>query len=170
MGERAVEDALLAGVREGLLDPPQEGMRPLLGGGCLERPDAAAGGVAEADHVLDRAALAAGVHALEDEQDPAPVARPARREQAFLQVGQVLAHAGGGRLARGLVPGAERDGVGVVGGQIDPLAARHAQQLTETGLLLLTGLPPGVLLGHGAPLPLGYLRHGPVTAKVVPGV
>lgn len=184
---RAVEDAQFAGERERLLHAPQEGVCAFLGRGCLERRDPAAGRVEQADDVLDRAALAAGVHALEDEQDAAPVARGARRPQPLLEGGEALTDPSRGGRARPLAVRAAGGGGGVVTGQVERLAAGDAQPLPQRGAVLLLVLPR-----HRAPLrscvPIvrrgagfrtrrpgrergrGYRRQGPVTANVVPGV
>ncbi len=173
---RAVEDADLAGFGQGPSDPPEEGVRALLGGRRLEAPDAAARGVEMPDDVLDRAALAAGVHALEDQQDPAAVTRRARGPQAFLQVGEAFDHledsAGkpGGLVAR-------TGGVALASYEERstswPPGTRSRWRSGRGPALALFAVvrPLAVLLGHRAPLPavsLDAVRREPGARAVVP--
>ncbi len=65
---RAVEDHDLAARRAEVVDPPEVVVRKLRGGRRLERLDAAALRIDSGEDGSDRAVLARGVHALEDEQ------------------------------------------------------------------------------------------------------
>jgi hypothetical protein len=88
---RPVEDADLPGGRQRLLDAPQEVVLELLGCRLLERRDAQPLRIDQAGRVPDGAALARGVHALEDEQDRAWVVSGPVRVQPFLEIGQLVA-------------------------------------------------------------------------------
>ncbi len=85
---RPVEDPDLPGLGEGLPDPPQEVVGPLLGGRRPERGDPHPLRVTGSDDVLDDAALASGVHALDDQQSAAVATALRRCGQPLLQVGQ----------------------------------------------------------------------------------
>jgi hypothetical protein len=84
---RAVEDADLAGPRQGLRDPPQEVVAALLGRWRLEPSDLRPLRVEPADHMDDGAVLPAGVHALEHEQQ----GTGALRVEALLELVHALA-------------------------------------------------------------------------------
>src|SRR6266540_3089641 len=89
---RAVEDAEVAGGRHLAADPPQEVVPALLGRRRLEGLDVAALRVEHPDDVLDGAVLAAGIHALQDQQHPAgAVAGGALGVQRLLQRREPLA-------------------------------------------------------------------------------
>ena len=77
-----------------LLDAPEEVVRELLLGGRLEGRDAHALRVDLADDVADGAALAGGVHALQDEQDAAGARRCGPRRTAAPAGRRAAARAG----------------------------------------------------------------------------
>jgi len=116
---RAVEDTDVAGLRQPLLDAPEEVVRALLLGGGLEAVDPYALRVDQADGVAQHAALAAGVHPLQDEQHAALRTRRPLGPEAFLQVGELGTHGGQGRLAVGLRAVEAGRGVGLDRGQVD---------------------------------------------------
>ena len=70
---RAVEDADLAALREHVVDAPEEVVRELGRARGLEAGDAHAHRVEAAERVLDGAVLARGVHALQHDEQCAPV-------------------------------------------------------------------------------------------------
>ena len=69
----AVEDPELAVVRNGMMDPPQVVVIPLIVGGNLERLDLDAGGVQPGHDVADGAVLASRVGRLEHDEERALV-------------------------------------------------------------------------------------------------
>lgn len=74
---RAVEHPDVAGRRERLVDPPEVVVRAFLLGGLAEAGVADTHRAARSDHMLDDAALARGVHALQHQQHrPAVAALP----------------------------------------------------------------------------------------------
>ena len=93
-----VEDADVARARAGALRSATGSRAPLLVGGRLERRDPDALRVDQADRVAEHAALAGGVHALEDQQHASRRAGGPLGEQPLLEVGQL------GRRARTAPP------------------------------------------------------------------
>ena len=108
---RPVEDADVAGARQLLLDAPEEVVGALLLGGRLERVVLDALRVDHAHHVAHDAALARGVHGLQDEQDLRRGAGARGGEEPFLQL---VEHPAGFLQVRG---GAELV-AGVAGGRL----------------------------------------------------
>src|SRR6185436_10066599 len=70
---RAVERAHVPGLGQLPADAPEEVVPALLRGRYPEARHPHAGRVEQADDALDRAVLAAAVHRLQEQQDPAPV-------------------------------------------------------------------------------------------------
>ena len=124
---RAVEDGEHAGRRELLADAPEEVVRELLGRRAAERDDVHAGGVDLADHVLDRAALARGVHPLEHEQHAARAAAAALRVELLLQRGDPLGLRGLDLLGGGLLAAESRLAARVDRAQVDGAPGRPQQ-------------------------------------------
>ena len=126
----AVEHAHLARSGQGLADPPQETAPALLRRRSAERLDAHALRIHQADGVAHGAALAGGVHPLQDEQQPPLPARAAMREQALLQIGDSRCQPGKLLLPRHLVSHEARGRTRVVGGEVDR-AGRQPQQVGD---------------------------------------
>ena len=115
----AVEDADHARRRAPRAIAPQEVVAALLGGGRLEGGDPDTLRVDEADGVPQHAALAGGVHALQDEQHARMPVGLALGVEPLLQLGERLAHRGQRRLAVHLVARRSRGSARVDGGQVD---------------------------------------------------
>src|SRR4051812_45607511 len=75
-------------LRKSLVDPPEKAVAALLRRRLLERAHLRALRIDLADHVLDRAALARGVQALQDKQDAAIASGAPVRKQLLLEIGQ----------------------------------------------------------------------------------
>ena len=97
---RSIEDADLALARHLLVDAPQVVVGELLGGRDLEGRDRAALRVERLHDLVDRAVLAGGIDALEDDEDRALRLRP----EAVLEVGQAVQLLSERRCRRLLVP------------------------------------------------------------------
>ncbi len=119
------------------VDPPQERVTALLRRRRLEGFDLDALGIDHADGVPDHAALAGGVHALQDQQDVrgALGGGPAVGEELFLQHVEFGAQRGGHRRRVVLAArtGEARGGVRVQRGQVHR-ARRESQQIGQRGL------------------------------------
>jgi len=127
---RAVEHREHSGPRQLLADPPEEVVRELLLGGSAERHDVHPARVDLADDVLDRAALARRVHALEDQQDAARAARAPLGVELLLQRGDPLRQRGLGVPGVGLLAVEAGRRAGIDGAQVDG-ARRRPQQIGD---------------------------------------
>ncbi len=117
----------------------------------LEAADPDALRVDQADRVTQHAALARGVHALEDEQHPTARAGRAVGEQPLLQVGELGTQRGERGLALGLAAVEAGCGVGLDRGQVHR-SRRRAQR--RHGAIIADGRPdldhqarPGTSIG-----------------------
>ena len=97
---RTVEDAEHAGSRRFLADAPQEVVRLLLLGRCLERGDVDTVWVHRADDMSHDAAFARGIHCLQNKQHATRVPGDSLRVQLLLQIGELF---GSGREGRDAV-------------------------------------------------------------------
>ena len=150
---RTVEDPHHPGARDRFFDPPQEVVRLFLVRGSLEGRQLHALGIHGAHHVAHDAALARGVHGLQDQQDALVAAELALREELFLQFLEAAVLGGQQRAAVGLGAGVAGCGFRVHGGQPEPWrdgqgSCRVLFVFHRTGFL---GTGHGLSLGSGRP-------------------
>ncbi len=172
---RTIEHTDEAGLGDGLADPPQEIVLELLLARRLERGDPHPLGVDESDRVAKHAALARGVHPLQDEQEPALVTGRPSREQALLQVCETGAHLLQDRLPGRFVAVETGLALGVDLIEVDA-AAGHAEQVVE-GLVLRHGEHLSVaapspertpFVTHVQPMTVATSNAQPTIVSVVP--
>lgn len=99
----AVKDADEARIRHSLLDAPEEVVSQLVISGGFEAGDLDTLRVDQPDGVAEHASFAAGVHPLENEQDPSGGVNGALCPEFFLKVRELVTHLEQGLLAIGLL-------------------------------------------------------------------
>ncbi len=115
---------------------PQIVVRELLRTGHLERRDRAALRVEGGHHLLDRAVLAGGIDALEDDEDRTFRLGP----EPVLEVGQAVELARGGGLGTGLVPA---EGLAEIAlGETDSRPGVDAELAAEVAHRRIVAWPP----------------------------